>query len=80
MSLLSVRDLKVSYATSSEIQAVRGVSFDMEAGTILGLAGESEVRQIDDCQSCDAYFAAPWIHRWRRDGLRGSVHHKDDSE
>ena len=42
MSVLSVRDLEVKYATQAgPIPAVRGVSFDIETGEVLGLAGES---------------------------------------
>ena len=42
MSVLSVRDLEVTYASQrGPIQAVRGVSFDIEKGEVLGLAGES---------------------------------------
>ena len=37
--LLSVRDLHVTYPGG--VPAVRGVSFDLEAGQTLGLAGES---------------------------------------
>ncbi len=37
--LLSVRDLRVTYP--GEVPAVRGVSFDLDAGETLGLAGES---------------------------------------
>ena len=40
--LLSVRDLSVTYHTrGGPVPAVRGVSFDLEAGGTLGLAGES---------------------------------------
>lgn len=41
-SLLSVRDLHVTYHTKGgPVPAVRGVSFDLEKGGSLGLAGES---------------------------------------
>jgi peptide/nickel transport system ATP-binding protein len=42
MSVLSVRDLHVTYETQSgPVPAVRGVSFDIARGEVLGLAGES---------------------------------------
>ena len=42
MSILSVRDLEVTYATQAgPIPAVRGVSLDIDKGEVLGVAGES---------------------------------------
>ncbi len=42
MSVLSVRDLAVTYRSKSgDVPAVRGVSFDIKKGEVLGLAGES---------------------------------------
>ena len=39
--LLSVRDLSVTYAGTPGVRAVRGVSFDLDGGQTLGVAGES---------------------------------------
>ena len=42
MSVLSVRDLEVTYSTQAgPVPAVRGVSLDIDKGEVLGLAGES---------------------------------------
>jgi peptide/nickel transport system ATP-binding protein len=42
MTLLSIRDLSVTYsAADGPVAAVRGVDLDVEAGSVVGLAGES---------------------------------------
>ena len=40
--LLSVKDLHTSFTTDhGEVQAVNGVSFNLDAGKVLGIVGES---------------------------------------
>ena len=42
MAMLEVRDLRTSFFTpAGEVKAVNGISFDLEAGKVMGIVGES---------------------------------------
>ena len=67
-AVLSVRDLKVSFHTEEEhVQAVRGVSFDLARGEILGLVGES------GCGKSTLAMALTALNRTRSAQLEGEV-------
>ncbi|HEY5430344.1 MAG TPA: ATP-binding cassette domain-containing protein, partial [Solirubrobacteraceae bacterium] len=66
--VLRVRDLKVSFQTEDEhVRAVRGVSFDLGAGEILGLVGES------GCGKSTVAMALTGLNRTRGAVLDGEV-------
>ena len=41
MSLVSIKNLRVSFPEETEHEVIRGISFQMEKGEIVGIVGES---------------------------------------
>ncbi|AMJ63665.1 hypothetical protein AXW83_13095 [Bosea sp. PAMC 26642] len=84
MPLVSVRDLVVTLNSAAPVQLVRGVSFDMEPGEILGVVGESGAGKSMIGTALTGLVASPLaitggeIHyRGRRiDGLQGEAMRK----
>ncbi|MDQ6817908.1 MAG: ABC transporter ATP-binding protein [Actinomycetota bacterium] len=67
-SVLSVRDLRVSFRTEDElVRAVRGVDLDLGAGEILGLVGES------GCGKSTVAMALTALNRSHNATLEGAV-------
>ena len=66
--ILSVRDLQVSFRTEDEtVRAVRGVSFDLAPGQVLGLVGES------GCGKSTVAMALTALNRTRNSVFEGQV-------
>ncbi|MGH2842858.1 MAG: ABC transporter ATP-binding protein, partial [Solirubrobacteraceae bacterium] len=66
--VLSVRGLRVAFRTEDEtVRAVRGVDFDLAAGEILGVVGES------GCGKSTAAMALTALNRTRGATLEGEV-------
>lgn len=64
MTVLEVEDLRLHYETrfGQKIQAVDGVSFELEAGEILGVAGESGCGKTTLVSGCLGLTLPPLFH------------------
>lgn len=60
MSLLNVKDLEIKYMTSEEVvNAVNGISFQLEKGECLGLVGETGAGKTTTALSIIRLLADP---------------------
>jgi peptide/nickel transport system ATP-binding protein len=64
MAVLEVEDLRLHYLTrfGNEVHAVDGVSFELEAGEILGIAGESGCGKTTLVSGCMGLTIPPLFH------------------
>lgn len=73
--LLSVRNLKTSFFTHvGEVKAVRGISFDVNQGEVLGIVGESGSGKSVTSLSIMGLLQPPRPGGGRRDLLPGPGH------
>ncbi len=64
MAILEVEDLRLHYLTRAgvKVQAVDGVSFSLDAGDVLGIAGESGCGKTTLVSGCLGLYAPPLFH------------------